>query len=105
MIQKPNLILSQNLKNLISEKRIRLSHLAREVEVPKSTIHTWMYGAQPRDLVALKKVAEYFSMSVDELCFGDLDYKSQELQASVLCSPTNEINIGSFDVILLRRQK
>ncbi len=90
----------------MEERRIRLSELAREVDVPKSTIHSWMYGCQPRDLVALKKVADYFSISVDEICFGDTVQMSQELQTESFIQQTKDgLNIGSFDVILLRRQK
>lgn len=104
--QKPNFVFSQNLRRLMEERRIRLSHLAHEVSVPKSTIHSWMYGGQPRDLVALKKVADYFSLSVDAICFGDLNLKLEETQSVALDLQTKaELNIGSFDVILLRRQK
>jgi transcriptional regulator with XRE-family HTH domain len=104
--QKPIFNFGQNLRWLMDERRIRLSHLAHEIEVPKSTIHSWMYGGQPRDLVALKKVADYFSISVDEICFGDTTQKPQELQAESLSQQTKDgLNIGSFDVILLRRQK
>lgn len=104
--QKSNFIFSQNLRRLMEERRIRLSDLAREVDVPKSTIHSWMYGVQARDLIALKKVADYFSMSIDEICFGDTDQKPQTPQTEALVQQTKDgLNIGSFDVILLRRQK
>lgn len=104
--QSPNFIFSQNLRRLMEERRIRLSHLAQEVNVPKSTIHSWMYGGQPRDLVALKKVADYFSLSVDAICFGDLTLELEEAQTEALSLQTKgELNIGSFNVILLRRRK
>lgn len=104
--QKSHFMFSQNLRRLMEERRIRLSHLAHEIKVPKSTIHSWMYGGQPRDLVALKKVADYFSMSIDEICFGDAVQKSPELQTeSFIQQAKDGLNIGSFDVILLRRQK
>lgn len=104
--QKSNFNFGQNLRRLMEERRIRLSHLAHEIKVPKSTIHSWMYGGQPRDLVALKKVADYFPMSIDEICFGDTVQMSQELQTeSLVQQAKNGLNIGSFEVILLRRQK
>jgi len=103
--QKPNFVFSQNLRRLMEERRIRLSHLAHEVGVPKSTIHSWRYGGQPRDLVALKKVADYFSLSVDAICFGDLTLVEDVRPTAVDLQAKAEINIGSFDVILLRRQK
>ena len=103
--QEPNFIFSQNLRRLMEERRIRLSHLAHEVGVPKSTIHSWMYGGQPRDLVALKKVAEYFALSVDAIYFSDLTDEPEKDQTTLRLQTKDELNIGSFDVILLRRQK
>lgn len=103
--QEPNFVFSQNLRRLMEERRIRLSHLANEVSVPKSTIHSWMYGGQPRDLVALKKVADYFSLSVDAICFGNLTLELEAQTEALSLQAKDELNIGSFDVILLRRQK
>lgn len=104
--QKPNLIFGQNLRRLMDERRIRLSHLSQEIEIPKSTVHSWMYGGNPRDLIALKQLADYFSLSVDELCFGELSNKSKDLQTIELDPQNNDrINIGLFEVILLQRRK
>lgn len=104
--RKPNFVFSQNLRRLMEERRIRLSHLAQETEIPKSIVHSWMYGGNPRDLIALKQLADYFSISIDEICFGDLAPEAQELHTEALSLQTkDELNIGSFDVILLRRQK
>lgn len=89
----------------MEERRIRLSHLAHEVSVTKSTIHSWMYGGQPRDLVALKKVADYFSLSVDAIYFADLTLELEAQTEALTLQAKDELNIGSFDVILLRRQK
>lgn len=102
---KPNFNFSQNLRLLMEKRRIRFSDLAQKVSVPKSTIHRWMYGDQPRDLVALKKIADYFSISVDEICFGNLSPKVENIQNDCLSENNTEgFNIGSFDVILLRRR-
>ena len=90
----------------MDERRIRLSRLSQEAEIPRSTVHDWMYGGNPRDVLALKRLADYFSISIDEICFGDLVPKSQKIQSKELVlTDEEELNIGSFDVILLRRQK
>ena len=102
--EKPQFILGQNLRRLMHERRIRVSHLSQETEVPKSTVHDWMHGGNPRDVIALKKIANYFSLSIDEICFGDLIPKLKQQQNEVPVEQTEErLNIGSFDVILLRR--
>lgn len=104
--QKPIFIFSHNLRRLMEERRIRPSHVSKETEIPKSTVHDWMYGGSPRDLIALKQLADYFSMSIDEICFGDLVPKIQERQTESIAPQMKDgLNIGSFDVILLRRQK
>ncbi len=104
--QKPNFIFSQNLRRLMEERRVRLSHLSHETEIPKSTVHDWMHGGNPRDVMALKRIADYFSMSIDEICFGELAPESQEIRSEAFEPESKDgINIGSFDVILLRRQK
>ncbi len=102
--QKSDFIFSQNLRRLMDERRIRLSHLSHETEIPKSTVHDWMYGGNPRDVLALKRIADYFSVSIDEICFGSSASKPQQIKSEI-SQIKEEFNIGSFDVILLKRKK
>jgi transcriptional regulator with XRE-family HTH domain len=62
--------LDKNLKNLMTAKNLKLAHLAKSVGIPKSTIHGWINGARPRDIIELNKVANFFGLNVHELCFG-----------------------------------
>lgn len=43
--------------------------LSRKSGVPKQTISDWLAGRKPRDLEQVRKVAQVFQMTVDELCF------------------------------------
>ena len=47
------------------------AQLARKAKVPKSNISEWMTGRKPKDLEQLKRCADVFSTSLDNLCFGD----------------------------------
>ena len=104
--EKNKFIFGQNLRRLMNEQRIKVSHLSREVKIPKSTVHDWMHGGNPRDVIVLKRIADYFSLSINEICFGDLAPKLREYPNEMMIEKNkDELNIGSFDVILLRRQK
>lgn len=89
----------------MEKQRIRLGELAREMNMSKSTLHNWKYGGTPGDLVALKRLADYFSISVDEICFGITEKAPPNFSARDLDAQDKEINIGSYEIILLKRQK
>jgi transcriptional regulator with XRE-family HTH domain len=65
-----DLRLSKALKGLIQSKNIKVVELSRATRVPVQTIHNWLSGQKPRDIVQVKAVADFFRMSIDELCFG-----------------------------------
>ena len=64
--------LQENLKRLIEEQRIQVSQLAATLEIANSTLHGWLNGVPPRNIIELKKLSTYFGMSLDDLCFGPL---------------------------------
>lgn len=88
--------LDKNLKHLIKKKKISIADLSKEVAVPQSTLHGWINGTRPRDVVHLQKVAKYFKLNIHELCF--CDYIN-------VVSDYSEKIIGEFDGIelVLRR--
>ncbi len=61
--------LAENLKALLKKHDITVAHLSRQTNVPMQTIHNWLMGHSPQNLIYLKKVAEYFGVSLEELCF------------------------------------
>lgn len=62
-------ILSKNLEIFLKVKRMSVSELALEVQVPKSNIANWMAGSNP-DISQLDKVAQYFETTIEYLVFN-----------------------------------
>jgi transcriptional regulator with XRE-family HTH domain len=63
--------LTDNLKRLINEKSITMAQLSRATGIPPQTLNNWMAGQEPRGLDKLKKIADYFCITIDELCFKE----------------------------------
>jgi len=63
--------LKHQLKLYLSVQGITASELARTTKIPKQSISDWLAGTSPRDLALLKKVADYFGITIDHLVFGD----------------------------------
>lgn len=47
-----------------------LTVLARNLDIAPSTLHGWLNGLEPKSIVQLKKVADYFGTSLEYLCFN-----------------------------------
>lgn len=92
--------LHKNLQNLLDKRGMTASQLSRATKVPNSTIQNWLAGLVPRNLLQLKKVADYFDVSVDLLLYGGKKEKSRE--RSAISEYADEINAGLFEVVLRR---
>lgn len=66
-----NLQFSENLSRYLKSSGLTLKDLARELEVPISTIHGWMNGIPPRSLIKIKQISQVLNCTMDELCFND----------------------------------
>lgn len=95
------LVLKQNLKSLLATKGVTASHLARAVGVPKQTISGWLGGQMPKDLSQVKRVAQYFDVTVDELCFENSPSENRDRPN---LENLNEWHVGTFE-IKFRRTK
>lgn len=58
-------MLLDNIKSLCAKRRISLSLLETETRLGKNTIYRWAKAYPSAD--KLKKVADYFGVTVDEL--------------------------------------
>lgn len=101
------LLLKDNLKRKLEDSGIRVPTLARKTGVPRQTISNWLEGQKPQNIEQVKLVADYFKISLDELCFGlDLSAVGKDgastNSADVLKRYEQEINAGIFEVILRR---
>jgi transcriptional regulator with XRE-family HTH domain len=89
--------LDKNLKRLMATQKMSLKTLSVEVGLPSSTVHGWLNGAVPKSLVDLKKIADHFGVSIDELCFGSMEKKAVFLKERVVG------DLGNIELVL--RQK
>lgn len=73
-----------------------VAQLSRATRLPRQTIDNWLTGQEPRSLKQVKKVAEYFGVPMDFLCFGEKpkDKSIHDFE--------KEINAGVFEVVLRR---
>lgn len=65
------------------------------------TLHNWLSDQKPKDLEQVKKVADFFQISIDSLCFGEGIKSTQE----AIENYRDEINAGVFEVVLRRVKK
>jgi transcriptional regulator with XRE-family HTH domain len=89
--------LSAQLKQLIKARGTTMTNVSRATSIPVQTLHSWVSGATPRDISAVKKVADYFDVSVDYLAFG-MEPKAKRSHA--ITELEDEINAGIFEVVL-----
>jgi transcriptional regulator with XRE-family HTH domain len=92
--------LHKNLKSLLERRGMTASQLSRATKVPNSTIQNWLTGLEPRNLIQLKRVAEYFDVTVDILLYGNK--KTKDRDQSAISEYADEINAGTFEVVLRR---
>jgi transcriptional regulator with XRE-family HTH domain len=93
--------LKDQLDILMKNRGLSMSELAREVNVSVKTLHNWAQGQTPRDISQVKQVADFFSVSLDYICFGS----SKTPERGSFEYHQDEINAGVFEVILRKVQK
>jgi len=64
--------IAKNLEKYLKAEDISLNEFSKRISISPSTIHGWLNGVPPKNLNDLKKVAEYFNVTLDELCFGEV---------------------------------
>lgn len=90
--------LAHVLKRLMQERDLSISQLSRQAKIPVQTLHNWLNNQKPKDINQVKKVADFFSVSIDFLCFG---VEPRTITATPpLKDFENEIYAGVFEVVL-----
>ena len=92
------LILDTHLKKLIKSNDLTVAQLSRATKVATQTLNNWLAGLEPRSMQQVKKVADYFNLTIDELAYGQRPEKTK------LTEYEDEINAGVFEVVLRRRK-
>ena len=70
-------MIEKKLKELLDKHNLSVAQLARHTEVPKTNIQGWLTGSSP-NISQAYKVAEYFGITIEELCFGKKPKTTQE---------------------------
>jgi hypothetical protein len=92
--------LDRNLNHLLKSKKIKLTTLSTKTKIPKQTLHNWLYGADPKNIVQIRSVADFFEITIEELCFGDLEKGIKNKSDDQFTKYHDEINAGIYEVIL-----
>jgi transcriptional regulator with XRE-family HTH domain len=93
--------LGSALKSLLKKKRVSLTTVSRETGISYSTLHTWLGNRHPKDIVKVKKLADYFGVSLHELLFGEPDGRA--FHQINLALPSADLLIGTFEVTVRRK--
>lgn len=88
----------ENLQELMRKRNLSSKELALALSVPVRTVSEWIGsgGRTPRDLSALKKLADYFRCSIHFLLFGEEDPKNS---INALLEKT-EIHTGLYEITI-----
>lgn len=68
---KGEIVLGSQITAFLEQEGITQSGLANRLAINKSTLHNWVNGVSPQALLTLSRIADYFELSIDELCFGN----------------------------------
>ncbi|MEN0059634.1 MAG: helix-turn-helix transcriptional regulator [Bdellovibrio sp.] len=86
------------LKQLMSERNLSVSQLAKAINCPSKTVQEWLgpHGRVPRDLEVLKRLAQHFNCSTHSLLFGEEDPRG--ILGDIL--EKTEIHTGLYEITI-----
>lgn len=94
------MILAAQLKKLLKKHDLTVAKLSRATGVSQKTLHSWLDSKTPSNLDSVKKIANYFDLTLEELLFGEVPKPKNKLEEY-----HDEIQAGIFEVILKRVKK
>lgn len=65
------------LSKLLEKNHMSLSDLSRVTKIQVSTLHGWTNVVNTKNISQLIVKADFFSLSLDYLCFGEVQYNDQ----------------------------
>jgi hypothetical protein len=71
-------LFSKKLQAYLTHENLSIVELSNKLDVPVSTVHGWLNGVLPKNIVIIKKVANLLGKSVDELCFDETPVKKHQ---------------------------
>lgn len=85
------------LKSLSTRRRISQVNLAKELNIPASTLHNYLYGVKPRGLKSMVEIANRLEISLDELVFGS--------KSEINSTPsTDSLLEGKYELIIQKKK-
>jgi transcriptional regulator with XRE-family HTH domain len=63
--------LGENLKRILSERKLSITETAKIAGMHKSTLHGYCQGVIPRNVIQLRDLADFLGMDLTELLFGN----------------------------------
>ncbi len=92
---------SKNLRKYLELNNLSLTEFSGMLKVPTSTAHGWVNGIPPRNIIILKKIADFLGVSLDELCFEKKESgfeKIKNLESHIIVEHEKE----KYKVVLLK---
>jgi hypothetical protein len=98
-----DLSFGNTLEALMKKRNVSARELAKAIDEPQKTVNDWLvYKTRiPRDPQALKKLSEFFQVSIHFLLFGQEDPKS--LLEALL--EKTEIHTGLYEISIKKVSK
>ena len=97
--------LKKQLKLYLDRSDMTASQLARKAGVPKQSISGWLAGNNPRDIRQVKKVADVFGISIDQLIFASGSVEAERVTRDVTDILGDDWIGGVFEVRMRRVKK
>ncbi len=78
----------------MKKKFLTTTTIAKEVGMNKSTLHNYCNGVIPRNIIAIKKLADFLEVSFSSLMFGDSseNESSSKIECAGNCTITIHIS-------------
>ena len=92
--------LGKILKKKLHDEEIKITVLSKATRVPLQTLHNWLAGQKPRDIDQVKRVSDYLGVSLNYLCFGEIEKTNRDFSEF-----REEILAGVFEVVIRKPKK
>lgn len=90
------MVLANQLKKLLMKHDLTVAKLSRVTGASQKTLHSWLDGKQPKKLIEVKRVADYFDVSLDYLLFNVTKHE-KKISIEDL---KEEISLGVLELIV-----
>ena len=88
--------IAKNLKQLLEDKQLTASEVARKTGIPKSTILSWLSEKRSSpDIYQLQKVCEFLGTSIEMVAFGK---KHDDIISQLI--DKIEVHSGMYEIIV-----